>query len=224
MFDYTRSVFSKTLNDLKRLAFIFSLSLQAFQIGYLLYALIIGSGILAVNIILLAISLAYLVLIFYFYHNKIKDSAKHLLKQIYRWSKRLIKLFTLGVSIYGLYATASDAITLKSLFSIMMLVFMLITWILDVLLSLVILVIEKRKNMFFDAMKMDFEPVFKAKNFFDKIRGREIEEELVPTETRSQLDLLREEFRQKKNLLKLAKKAKRKEKKTKQQEHTNDDE
>lgn len=209
MFDYTKSVFLKTLDDLKKLAFLFSLCLQIFQIGYLLYALIIGSGSLAVNIVLLVISVAYLVLIFYFYRNKIKNSTKQLLKNIYRWSKRVIKLFTLGVSIYGLYATASDVITLKSLISIMLLVFMLITWILDVLLSLVILVIERRKNMFFDAMKMDFEPVFKAKNFFDKVRGREVEEELVPTKMRTKLDLLKNEFREKKAQIKLDKKAER---------------
>lgn len=209
MFDYTKSVFLKTLDDLKKLAFLFSLCLQIFQIGYLLYALIIGSGNLAVNIVLLVISIAYLVLIFYFYRNKIKNSTKQLLKNIYRWSKRVIKLFTLGVSIYGLYATASDVITLKSLISIMLLVFMLITWILDVLLSLVILVIERRKNMFFDAMKMDFEPVFKAKNFFDKVRGREVEEELVPTKMRTKLDLLKNEFREKKAQIKLDKKAER---------------
>ena len=209
MFDYTKSVFLKTLDDLKKLAFLFSLCLQIFQIGYLLYALIIGSGNLAVNIVLLVISVAYLVLIFYFYRNKIKNSTKQLLKNIYRWSKRVIKLFTLGVSIYGLYATASDVITLKSLISIMLLVFMLITWILDVLLSLVILVIERRKNMFFDAMKMDFEPVFKAKNFFDKVRGREVEEELVPTKMRTKLDLLKNEFREKKAQIKLDKKAER---------------
>lgn len=209
MFDYTKSVFLKTLDDLKKLAFLFSLCLQIFQIGYLLYALIIGSGSLAVNIVLLVISVAYLVLIFYFYRNKIKNSTKQLLKNIYRWSKRVIKLFTLGVSIYGLYATASDVITLKSLISIMLLVFMLITWILDVLLSLVILVIERRKNMFFDAMKMDFEPVFKAKNFFDKVRGREVEEELVPTKMRTKLDLLKNEFREKRAQIKLDKKAER---------------
>ena len=91
----------------------------------------------------------------------------------------------------------------------MLLVFMLITWILDVLLSLVILVIERRKNMFFDAMKMDFEPVFKAKNFFDKVRGREVEEELVPTKMRTKLDLLKNEFREKKAQIKLDKKADR---------------
>jgi predicted kinase len=51
-------------------------------------------------------------------------------------------------------------------------------------------------------MKMDFEPVFKAKNFFDKIRGKEVQEELVPTKSRSLLERLRgkrkEEILQKK--------------------------
>lgn len=210
MFDYTRSVFTKTLNDLKKLAFFFAIGLQILQIGYLIYALIIGSGVLTANIILLAISTAYLVFIIYIHCNTIKKEMKKLLKNIYRWSKRAIKLFTLGVSIYGLYITASDTITVKSLLSIVLLIFMLLAWVFDVLLSLVILLIEQRKNMFFDAMKMDFEPVFKAKNFFDKVRGREVEEELVSTKMRSKLDLLRDEFRKEKTQAKLTKKAERK--------------
>lgn len=210
MFDYTRSVFTKTLNDLKKLAFLFAIGLQVLQIGYLVYALIIGSGVLAANIVLLAISTAYLVFIIYIHCNTIKKEMKKLLKNIYRWSKRAIKLFTLGVSIYGLYITASDTITVKSLLSIVLLIFMLLAWVFDVLLSLVILLIEQRKNMFFDAMKMDFEPVFKAKNFFDKVRGREVEEELVSTKMRSKLDLLRDEFRKERTQAKLTKKAERK--------------
>lgn len=210
MFDYTRSVFTKTLNDLKKLAFLFAIGLQVLQIGYLVYALIIGSGVLAANIVLLAISTAYLVFIIYIHCNTIKKEMKKLLKNIYRWSKRAIKLFTLGVSIYGLYITASDTITVKSLLSIVLLIFMLLAWVFDVLLSLVILLIEQRKNMFFDAMKMDFEPVFKAKNFFDKVRGREVEDELVSTKMRSKLDLLRDEFRKERTQAKLTKKAERK--------------
>ena len=210
MFDYTRSVFTKTLNDLKKLAFLFAIGLQVLQIGYLVYALIIGSGVLAANIVLLAISTAYLVFIIYIHRNTVKKEMKKLLKNIYRWSKRAIKLFTLGVSIYGLYVTASDPITVKSLLSIVLLIFMLLTWVFDVLLSLVILLIEQRKNMFFDAMKMDFEPVFKAKNFFDKVRGREVEDELVSTKMRTKLDFLRDEFRKERTQAKLTKKAERK--------------
>ena len=60
MFDYTKSVFNKTIEDLKSIAFFSALFLQIFQIGYLVYALCIGSGIMAANIVLLILSTAYL--------------------------------------------------------------------------------------------------------------------------------------------------------------------
>ena len=166
MFDYTKSIFSKTVDDLKTIAFLFGLSLQIFQIGYLIYALCIGTGIVAANVILLIISSLYLLFMLYVKWNDVKKATRKALKKVYRWSKRLIKLFTLGVSVYGLFITASAPVTVKSLISIILLIFMLIAWILDVLFSLIILIIEKRKNLFFDAIKMDFEPVLKAKNFF----------------------------------------------------------
>lgn len=202
MFDYTKSVFNKTIEDLKSIAFFSALFLQIFQIGYLVYALCIGSGIMAANIVLLILSTAYLGFMLYIQWQKTAKVTEKILKQIYHWSKRLIKLFTLGVSIYGLFITASDIVTIKSLVSIILLVFMLIAWLFDVLFSLIVIVIERRTALFFDAMKMDFEPVFKAKNFFDKIRGKEVQEELVPTKSRSLLERLRgkrkEEILQKK--------------------------
>ena len=211
MLDYTRGVFSKTLDDLKRLAFLFSLSLQIFQIGYLIYALCVGAGILAANIILLVLSTAYCGFILYMRRFVVAKEMAKILKGIYRWAKRLIKLFTLGVSVYGLLVTAYEPIDLKSLISIVFLLFMIIAWILDVLFSLLAYVLEQRKELFFNAIKMDLEPVLKAKNFIDKIRGKEVDEEIVTTKTRSKLEEIKATFKQKRLQAKLDKKeAKRK--------------
>lgn len=207
MLEYTRSVFNKTVDDLKSFAFLSALLLQLFQIGYLIYALCIGSGIIPANIVLLVLSTAYLGFMLYIHRQNVAKNTKKLLKNIYRWSKRFIKAFTLGVSIYGLFITASNTITTKSLISIILLVFMLIAWILDVLFSLIIMVVEKRKTLFFDAMKMDFEPILKARNIFDKIRGKEVEEEIVSTKSRDTLNSLKEEFKVMKAQQKLDKKA-----------------
>ena len=207
MFDYTKSVFNKTIEDLKSIAFFSALFLQIFQIGYLVYALCIGSGIMAANIVLLILSTAYLGFMLYIQWQKTAKVTEKILKQIYHWSKRLIKLFTLGVSIYGLFITASDIVTIKSLVSIILLVFMLIAWLFDVLFSLIVIVIERRTALFFDAMKMDFEPVFKAKNFIDKIRGREVEEELVSTKSRNLLTKMNTERKERLQAKKLERKA-----------------
>lgn len=209
MFDYTKSVFNKTVEDLKSIAFFSALFLQIVQVGYLIYALCIGSGIVAANIVLLILSTAYLGFMLYIHWQNVAKKTKKILKNIYRWCKRTIKLFTLGVSIYGLFITASETVTVKSLVSIMLLVFMLMAWLFNVLFSLIVMVIEKRTTLFFDAMKMDFEPVFKAKNFFDKIRGKEVEEEIVSTKSRSLLERLKGKHKEATLQKKLDKKAKK---------------
>jgi hypothetical protein len=209
MLDYTRGVFSKTIEDLKRLTFFFGLSLQIFQIGYLIYALCVGAGILVANIILLAISALYLGFVLYMHRFHVAKETTKVLKSIYRWSKRLIKLFTLAVSIYGLYATISNPVTVKSLISIVFLMFMTIAWIFDVLFSILIVVVEQRKELFFNAIKMDLEPVLKAKNFIDKIRGREVDSEIVADEDRGKLEKIKSVFKQKKKEKKEEKKEER---------------
>ena len=219
MLDYTRGVVAKTIDDLKRLTFLFSLSLQIFQIAYLIYALCVGAGFLVTNIILLTLSVAYSAFILYVRRSAIKKETARTLKAIYRWSKRLIKLFTLGVSVYGLLVTASHTVTVESLFSIVFLLFMIIAWILDVLFSLLIYVLEQRKELLFNAIKMDLEPVFKAKNFMDKICGREVDDEIVATETRSKLEMIKSAFKQKRMQAKLE----RKEAKRAKKENKNED-
>ena len=207
MLDYTKSVFAKTVEDLKSIAFYAALTLQILQVGYLIYAICVGLGILAANIILLILTAAYLGFMLYLYWGTVEKKIQTILKRIYQWSKRAIKLFTLGISVYGLWITASETITTKSLISIILLVFMLIAWVLEVLFSLILMVVERRASLLLDAMKMDFEPVFKAKNFIDKIRGREVEEELVSTKSRNLLTKMNTERKERLQAKKLERKA-----------------
>ena len=207
MLDYTKGVLSKTLDDFKRITFFSTLSLQIFQIGYLIYALCAGTGILIANIILLTLSSAYLAFMLYIHWQEVEKETRRLLKNIYRWSKRAIKAFTLGVSIYGLFIAASEPITTESLISVILVVFMLLAWILDILFSLIVMVVEKRKDLFLNAFKMDFEPALKAVNFVNKIRGKEVEDEIVPTKSRGVLEKLSEKRKAKIKQQKADKKA-----------------
>ena len=207
MLDYTKSVLVKTVEDLKSIAFYAALTLQILQVGYLIYALCVGLGILAANIILLILTSAYLSFMLYLHWGTVGKKLQTILKRVYQWSKRAIKLFTLGVSVYGLWITASETITTKSLISIILLVFMLIAWVLEILFSLILMVVERRASLLLDAMKMDFEPVFKAKNFIDKIRGREVEEEIVPSKSRSILNKMNTERKERLKAKKLERKA-----------------
>ena len=63
MFIYTRAATLKIYDDLKKFLFIFSASMQALYIGYLIYALAVGAGLLFVNIALMALSASYLTFI-----------------------------------------------------------------------------------------------------------------------------------------------------------------
>ena len=56
MFIYSRAVFNKIIEDIKKFIFIFSLIMQTVYIGYLVYAIVIGAGILYVNITLLILA------------------------------------------------------------------------------------------------------------------------------------------------------------------------
>ena len=59
MFDYTQAAAKQIAADFQKVLYIISVCSQAVYIGYLLYALFAGAGVLWVNIVLLAISSAY---------------------------------------------------------------------------------------------------------------------------------------------------------------------
>lgn len=192
MLDYTKSVFIQTKEDLKKLGFLCSACLQSFQIIYLIYALCIGSGILFANIALLVLSVGYFSFMLYINRYETKKEIRQIFKTVYRWGKRLIKLFTLGVSVYGLFITASEPITVSGVVSIILLVFMLLGWVLDILLEVLTKVVEKRGKLFLDALKMDMEPALKAVNLIQKFRGKEVHEEIVSADARETLTHLKE--------------------------------
>lgn len=192
MLDYTRSVLIQTKEDLKKLGLLCSFALQSFQIFYLIYTLCIGSGILAANIALLVLSASYLGVMVYVNRNEAKKEIRKIFKTVYRWGKRLIKLFTLGVSVYGLFITASEPTTVKTTVSIILLVFMLLGWVLDLLLEILTRIVEKRGKLFLDALKMDIEPAYKAINIIQKFRGKEINPEPVSTDAREKITQLKE--------------------------------
>ena len=192
MLDYTRSVFLQTKEDLRKLGLLCSFSLQSFQIIYLIYTLCIGSGILAANIALLVLSSAYFLFMVYINWTDTKKEIRKIFKTIYRWGKRLIKLFTLGVSVYGLFITANEHATITTTVSIILLVFMLMGWLLDLLLEVLTRIVEKRGKLFLEALKMDIEPAYKAVNFIQKIRGKETNDEFVSSDARTILTQLKE--------------------------------
>lgn len=61
MLDYTKMAIKQTVSDLKKTDYIRNVATQIIYIIYLIYTLIVGTGILALNIVLLVISTSYFV-------------------------------------------------------------------------------------------------------------------------------------------------------------------
>ena len=174
MFDYTRGMIHKTIEDIRKLLLAINVSSLLVYILFLFYAIIARNGIIWVNISLLCLVIAYLV--FYVVkHEDIDDDSKKLKKKVkrfYKWSKIAIKAVSLGITIFGLYAStvSPDFITiLMTALTAIILVFSLIG-------EIVISFINKRIDSFKEAFEMDlqrYNPVNAVKNMINVISGND---------------------------------------------------
>ena len=184
MFDYTKAAFDKTINDFKRLDYIRQVLTQLVYIAYLIYALIAAKDFLWANIPLLVLSVAYFVFFLYATTGKKQSRAKDTVQTVYKYCKRLIKLFTLGVTVYGFFLTANNVTPISLLFVALMIV----GWILELVFDLIGRLFINRVNLFKAGLDADYHELMKpAKtvgNFFKKITGQEIEPEQEPTKNR----------------------------------------
>ena len=198
MIDYTKAAIEKTVADLKRFGFTFNIATELFSILYLIYAIAVGGGYLAANIILAALSLSYLIFYVITHNNPDAKAARILTKAAYKWVKLGIKAFTLGVTVYGIYI-ATEHVTLLS---VVMASAMVIGWTLNIILTLCINYFSSKAKFIIAAMEADMEnllrPVEKVGNFIKKVRGQEIEEKPVPSKTRILLEHTVKEYREKK--------------------------
>ena len=196
MFDYTKGAISKIIDDLKRISLFANCALHIFQIVYLIYIIFAPMGIFAVNIVLLALCIAHLVFTIYKYKYDVKKSTKKTVKRTYKWIKRGLKLLTLSVPVYGLFFTMSQPLTKTSAISLIVLLFSLISWAIGLLFDIILIITERRFNLFLDALKMDTELAWKANSFINRLKGKDVEEELVSAESREELEHLKEEHKE----------------------------
>ena len=226
MFDYTKAAFNQVLADLKKVKHGFSVTMNVFYISYLLYALGTGMGNPIVNGVLLGITCAYfLFFLFYTSFGKSPDgkNVSEGVKSFYKWCKRLIKLYTLGVAVYGIYGTAANV----ELVSVLLTAGMILFWVLDILFEFLIKYAKARIDLVIEGLKTDVDnikkPFLSTGNFFKKLVGKEVEPEKEPTKQRILLDKLveenkeqrekeKEEKRQEEKLFRLQKREERKRK------------
>ncbi len=173
MFKYTRTAIDIIITDIKKFATIFNYGSLIFTSAYFIYALVTKTGNFIANIILASLFVAYT--IFYFITKSMEmKTAKKIVKRSYKWIKIVIKTFTLGAMIYGIYITTTNVTPI----SIILATLMIILYILQILLELACEIVEDKKDLLVEAVAKDMEivtkPVSAVGNFVKRIKGEEV--------------------------------------------------
>lgn len=216
MFDLTKAALRQTVQDFKKADHTRSVLTQLVYLAYLAYCLIVKTGILAVNILLTCICVVYLIffLIVTEFGKSPDGSRFKAVKRggalIFRWSKRIIRLFTLGVALYGLCQTVEAVTPL----AVILVALMIVGWILQIIFELIIKIVSSRISMLMEGFEADVNqitaPAKKVENTLKKLTGQEVEPPKPLTKTQLKLkelaDLYNSERQQKKRELKLERK------------------
>lgn len=198
MLDYTKMAIKQTITDLKRTDYIRNVATQVIYIIYLIYTLIAGAGYLAANIVLLVLSVSYTVFFLTITSCGKTPEGKNVKNagtKIYVWAKRLIKLFTLGLTIYGI-CTAVEKVTPLS---VILAALMIVGWILQIVFEVLIKILTNRVNFILEGLEADLDnmlkPVRSVGNFFKKVTGKEVAPPKEPTKNQLKLKAKVEAFR-----------------------------
>ena len=226
MLDYTKIALQKIADDFKRLVYIFSIITQLAYMAYLAYALVAGVGIFWVNVTLASIAVAYFLFFMIVTRGNalyVKQGLHKVVQKIFKISKMLLKVFTIGVMLYGVYSTTQNVTPIGVILSALMIV----GWLLQLIFEVLGNVVSSRFQLLLSAIEADKDemtkPVKAVGNFFKRITGQEVEPEKEKSKTRIWLDKQVEEKRAKrrdeKSQEKAAKKQAKKDAKKKAKEY-----
>lgn len=170
MFKYTRTAIDIIISDIKKFSTIFNYGSLIFTSAYFIYALVTKTGNFIANIILASLFVGYT--IFYFITKSMEmKTAKKIVKRSYKWIKIVIKTFTLGAMIYGIYITTTNVTPI----SIILATLMIILYVLQILLELACEIVEDKKDLLVEAVAKDMEivtrPVSAVGNFVKRMKG-----------------------------------------------------
>ena len=178
MFDHTRASVDHILMELRRFVFGFRITVQSVYIVYLLFAIFVPMGNLAVNIALLAIGVGYLIftLIFDAGEEKRERQTRITVRRWVNYTKLVLKAYALGVVIY----TAAISLSHATPVSLLMPAITSVLFLIQVLFEIVLYYVETRAQLLFDSMTMDLEPITKPAarvgDFIRRVKGEEVEE------------------------------------------------
>ncbi|MBR2903464.1 MAG: hypothetical protein IKC37_02340 [Clostridia bacterium] len=165
----------KTLHIVKLIAYFFGLLTQLVYIGFLIYTCVVKTeGEKIANIILLSVAVSYF--IFFVILTKFgrdMDAKKHskIANTIFKWCKRLVKLYTIGVMVYGIFFLTGRA----TIASVLMCAFMITTFVLQLVFELLVFIITRQTKKAIGAIKTKMQnsnvhPIQSTKRFFTKIK------------------------------------------------------
>ncbi len=180
-------------------------------VGYFTYALLTKTGNTIANVLFLIISAFSLLYCLYTQSHKVDKKTNKKIHRYKGYIKRIVKIYQIVpmVAIILTTDTTNPITFLTIILSALMLA-------VQILLDILIIIIEKRANLFKEAFENDLEqftkPFTATGDFFKKLAGKEVEEK----EQSKHLDFLNEiavtyeaEKKEKKALKKQEKKAKR---------------
>lgn len=220
-FQYTKEAINLLIQTAKKVLFWIAFFTQCLTIVYLIYTLIVHSGNIVINTTLLIVSIFAF---FYFLHtvqSEAKQRNGNAVKHILSFSKLLIKLFNLGIIIYGFYTAASTV----SPISIIITVFMILFWIIQIIIEILTILIVYVKNFVLEAIDADLNsltrPFTSTGNFFRRLAGKEVKPTAEPSSVQQKLAKRIQEKKEKKKQEKLqAKMQKKQDKKAAKHNHT----
>lgn len=209
MFDYTRSILDKIINDIKKTARVFMIFTQLATIAYLIYALIAPAGYIWVNIPLLALSVAYFVIYIILTSEKWEETetskkrrALAKARNVFARSKLIVNFFPMLGVLYSLATASTHATPISTILSLLP----VLGWVLQLIFEIIRMIIDKYKTLLGYAVKKDTEGIVKAYNAFSKFIGKPpVEMEEIPEKAQAVLDAEREKFENKQEIKRSAK-------------------
>lgn len=187
MFKYTVASVNKIIGELRSLAHVMSILTALFMTGYLTVACILDIGFLALNIVLLALTVANFVTYLAVHYRADKKSKKvgKRVNHACKISKFFLNLLSLAAVVYTVAVSPESVST----FRLVMLPLMIIIWVLQFVLEVISLYIESRLALFVDGIQMDLEgvvrPAIRVRNAVNTFIGEEeIEEDTVSEHNR----------------------------------------
>lgn len=177
MFKYTKAAVSVFIRDMKIIANIFKYGALSLSLAYYIYALVVGIGNNIINIILVSIIGCFALFELITLPFDINKLTKKIVNKIYKWSKLVIKAFTLGTTLYSLYLSSTTTNGL----SIVLATLTTIIFVLQLIIEIISILFDRYKDLLFEAAKQDVDemknnlskPAEKVINIVRKMGGKE---------------------------------------------------